>query len=63
MFRVATVALLNCYSALFFKGATVATLKKKFRVREAVGGCFFVCLLFKFNFRESIGDALIGTKQ
>ena len=40
MFRVATIALLNCYSALFFKGATVATLKKKFRVRETVGGCF-----------------------
>ena len=47
----------NCYSALFFKRATVATLKKKFRIREAIGRCF-LCLISKIGFREPIGDAL-----
>ena len=47
----------NCYSALFFKRATVTTLKKKFRIREAIGRCF-LCLISKIGFREPIGDAL-----
>ena len=47
----------NCYSALFFKRATVATLKKKFRIREAIGRCF-LCLISKIGFREPFGDAL-----
>ena len=47
----------NCYSALFFKRATVTTLKKKFRIREAIGR-FFLCLISKIGFREPIGDAL-----
>ena len=45
MFRVATVALLNCYSALFFKRATVATLKINLELERLLEAIFCVFTL------------------
>ena len=52
---------LELHSTLHAKRATVATLrrKKKKRGKEAVGGCFFVDLLSKNDFREPVGYAVM----
>ena len=57
MFRVTTI-MATKYS-LLQESYCSNSKKKKFTVRETVGG-LFVCLLSKISFRELIRDALMG---
>ena len=54
---------LELHGTLHAKRATVATLrkkkKKKKKGKEAFGGCFFVDLLSKNDFREPVEYALM----